>query len=110
MKLKEPGKPLYISLQKSKIAENEAEQNKETFIAYPNPFASAINILFTLKTEQNVTILVYGINGKLFDRQNLGILEEGNHNYQLTLIAPKGQYLLVLQTGDKKITNLIIKN
>ena len=107
-KLKEPGKPLYISLQKSKI-EQDAKLKKDFIIAYPNPFDGEINILFDLEKEQNVTISVYGINGALFDRQNLGALQSGQHNYLLALTAPKGQYMLVLQTGNKKISNIIIK-
>jgi hypothetical protein len=165
MKLKEPSKPLYISLQKKKFpgkeekdfkqvadkeekdlmkvaGNNEKELAKfvdkeekdkkvveftdaageeknfvqfaektenDVMIAYPNPFGSEINILFSLDEEQNVTFWVYSVNGMLFDRHNLGILPEGKHNYLLKLSAPKGQYLLVLQKGNDKITNLIIK-
>ena len=108
MKLKEPGKPLYISLQKFKF-EPKVEQIKENIIAYPNPFDGEINILFSLEKEENITILVYSVNGMLFDQKYLGILQPGEHNYLLSLNAPKGQYLLVLQKGNKKITNLIIK-
>ena len=107
-KLKEPGKPLYVSLQKSNITQN-VTLKKEFIVAYPNPFDGEINILFDLKKEQNVTISVYGINGTLFDSQNLGILQAGQHDYLLSLDAAKGQYMLVLQIDDKKITNLIIK-
>jgi len=72
MKLKEPGKPLYISLQKRSFIQN-TELIKDFFIAYPNPFDGEINILFSLENDQNVTIYVYGINGMLFDHQNLGV-------------------------------------
>ena len=106
---KEPSKPLYVSLQKSKIAEKVIEQEKEFLIAYPNPFDGEINILFSLEKEQNVTISVYDVNGNLYDRQILGFLHAGQHNYQLALSAPQGQYLLVVETDNKKITNLIIK-
>ena len=109
MKLKEPSKPLYISLQKSKVAGNAEQQNRDFFITYPNPFDSEINILFSLENEQNVTLSVYGINGVLLDSQSLGVLSEGKHNYLLTFSALQGQYLLVLQKGNKKISNLIIK-
>jgi len=111
MKLKEPGKPLYISVQRNKVTGNaETEkQNRDFFITYPNPFDSEINILFSLENEQNVTLSVYGINGMLLDSQNLGILTAGKHNYLLTFSALQGQYLLVLQKGDRKISNLIIK-
>ena len=137
MKLKEPGKPLYISLQKRNFTDNTGEnegeetpaveavkslaaepaeattpsekESKDFFIAYPNPFDSEINLLFSLENEQNVTLTVYGINGKLIDRQNLGVLPEGTHNYLLAFSAQPGQYLLVLQRGDRKISNLIIK-
>ena len=109
MKLKEPRKPLYISLQKSKVADNAGQQGKDFMITYPNPFDNEINILFSLENEQNVTLSVYGINGMLLDSQNLGILTAGKHNYLLTFSAPQGQYLLVLQKGNRKISNLIIK-
>jgi hypothetical protein len=108
MKLKEPGKPLYISLQKSKF-EQSTDLHKELIIAYPNPFADDINILFSLEKEQNVTISVYGVNGILFDSQNLGVLQAGQHNFLLSLNAPKGQYLLVVQKDNKKLSSLIIK-
>ena len=108
IKWKEPGKPLYISVQKNKTAQN-ADQNSEFIIAYSNPFEDDINILFSLESEQNVTLLVYGANGLLFDRQNLGLLPVGQHNYLLALAAQKGQYQIVVQTGDKNNSNLIIK-
>lgn len=107
-KLKEPGKPLYVSLQKSRFP-SEDDPATENVTVSPNPSDGEINILFSLETEQTVTISVYGVNGILFDRRNLGILQAGRHNYLLTLDAPKGQYLLVLQRGDKKNSNLIIK-
>ena len=106
---KEPGKPLYISLQMRKYHEYPTISEKEYIIAYPNPFNSEISILFSLENEQNVIISVYSVNGQLFDQQNLGVLNAGNHNYLLTLNATQGQYLLVLQTDNKNFTNLIIK-
>jgi hypothetical protein len=87
----------------------EAETEKDFVVAYPNPFDGEINILFSMEEEQNVILSVYGVNGMLFDRQNLGILQEGKHNYLLKLSAPKGQYMLVLQKGNRMISNLIIK-
>ncbi|MDR2510947.1 MAG: T9SS type A sorting domain-containing protein [Bacteroidales bacterium] len=134
MKLKEPRKPLYISLQKSKFTEkreketdivefadkieeekgvstfvDKAKEEKDFMVAYPNPFDSEIHILFSMEEAQNVILSVYGANGTLFDQQNLGILPEGKQNYLLTLFAPKGPYLLVLQKGNRKFSNLIIK-
>ncbi|MCL2072504.1 MAG: T9SS type A sorting domain-containing protein [Marinilabiliaceae bacterium] len=109
IKRKEPSKPLYISLQKSKSAETQLETEKDFFIAYPNPFENNINIIFTLEKEMNVIISVYEATGKLFDRQSIGVLQTGQHNYLLALSAPKGQYMLVVQTGDNKISSLIIK-
>ncbi|MCL2073817.1 MAG: T9SS type A sorting domain-containing protein [Marinilabiliaceae bacterium] len=109
IKRKEPGKPLYISLQKNKVAPNAVILEKDFLIAYPNPFDGEINILFSIESEQNISISVYDINGNLFDQQNLGILYAGQHNYQLALSAPKGQYMLVVQLENKKFTHLIIK-
>jgi len=108
VKQKEPGKPLYVSLQKNKFSQSTI-QTEEFFITYPNPFDGEINILFYLENEQNVKFSVYGINGKLYDSQNLGLLKAGTHNYLLALAAPKGQYMLVLQTDKKKKSNLITK-
>jgi hypothetical protein len=108
-KLKEPSKPLYISVQKNKRSNNAAEQEKDFLTVYPNPFEDKINILFSVQSEQNVTLSVYDMNGTLYDHQNLGTLPAGKHNYLLALTAPKGEYLIVLQKGDKKISNIIIK-
>jgi len=109
IKRKEPGKPLYVSLQKNKVTPNGIVLEKDFLIAYPNPFDGEINILFSIENEQNVSISVFDIKGNLFDQQNFGILDAGQHNYQLALSAPKGQYMLVVQLENKKFTHLIIK-
>ncbi|MDR0830503.1 MAG: T9SS type A sorting domain-containing protein [Prevotellaceae bacterium] len=107
-KQKEPSKPLYISVQKNKF-ENASQEKKDFLVTYPNPFESEVNILFTLENEQNVTLSVYLLNGVLFDSKNLGVLPAGKQNILLTLSAPKGEYLLVVQKGNKRVSSLIIK-
>jgi len=107
--IKEPAKPIYISVQKSKGKDDSNIKGGDFPVLYPNPFKDEINVLFSMETKQNVTFLVYGMDGKLFDMQNLGVLDAGRHNCRIMLYLPKGEYLFVLKKGGTKISNIIIK-
>jgi len=57
-----------------------------------------------LENRQKVTLSVYGVDGMFFDYKDLGDLAAGEHSYILSLSVPKGEYLLVLKKGGKKIS------
>ena len=46
---------------------------------YPNPTNSQANISFTLAHDDNISIEIFDINGRIVQSINLGIKEQGNH-------------------------------
>jgi hypothetical protein len=58
---------------------NYTNGNANTIIISPNPFSNSTTILFTLSQPQNVSILIYDINGRLIKTLANALFEAGAH-------------------------------
>ena len=138
-RLKEPGRPTYLVLQPkptnriNELLVSEARANSTpsasaTFeinsieaqampmqqhaqvLVYPNPFSDDLNVSFTLEKESFCQISIYSMSGVLVYHQNLGVLGQGVHSYQLNMSAfAVGSYVLKLIRGDQVHTHIIVK-
>jgi uncharacterized protein len=117
---KEPGRPIYISLQK-KVGSNTREiktQNDEgsdtgtgisELIAFPNPFTDNLNLRFNLKNEDKVRVIVYSTSGIAVTQTELGSLPAGQHTERLSMQLQVGTYILKISCGKSEITTIIVK-
>lgn len=73
------------------------------FNIHPNPTNSELNYGLDLKEEQDVTIQVYDLSGRLMKSNHVGILPRGKNNIKLNYEdLAEGTYLFVLNAGDAK--------
>jgi hypothetical protein len=76
---------------------------------FPNPTDDYINVKFKVIKEGNVTLVVYGIDGKSHKVIVNGTMPEGEYQYGAILgYLPEGTYVAVLKRQDKTITNKFV--
>lgn len=71
----------YISQSTPVIENNEIVSN--TSSVYPNPFNSFTKINFNLSRRNNVSLIVYDINGREVSKEEFGTLNIGAYSYNL---------------------------
>lgn len=85
------------------------ELNNAVFV-YPNPTSNAVNILFTMFETENVIVYLSDINGRLINTIEKGIIEKGNHNYQIDISElENGIYLLNINSDKGKQIRKFVK-
>lgn len=76
---------------------------------FPNPTDDYINVKFKVIKEGNVTLVVYGIDGKSHKVIVNGTMPEGEYQYGASLgYLPEGTYVAVLKRQDKSITSKFV--
>lgn len=81
----------------------------EKIVAYPNPATDQLNLKFSIKQANEVTILVKDINGKIIDSRQLGNINEGEHYQTLqTNNYSSGLYFIDFVIGQNKVSNQFI--
>ena len=133
-RLKEPGRPTYLVLQPkptnkvdqllvadvnvhagvdwslSKVEVQTVPTQQTPVLIYPNPFSDDLNVSFTLEEESLCQISIYSMSGVLVFHQNLGVLGQGVHNYQLSVSGfAVGSYVIRLTYGNQSHTHTIVK-
>lgn len=86
--------------QSTPVIENN-EVVKEYASVYPNPFNSTTNIKFSLKKRDNISILIYDINGREVSKEEAGPLNTGTYNYNFSAVnLPSGIYFYTINSID----------
>jgi hypothetical protein len=76
---------------------------------FPNPTDDYINVKFKVIKEGNVTLVVYGIDGKSHKVIVNGTMPEGEYQYGASLgYLPEGTYVAVLKRQDKSVTSKFV--
>jgi len=77
---------------------------------FPNPATNLLNVKYNLPTEDNISISVFDLQGKLLLEVNKGIRTKGEHEEILDIsILPAGQYLCRISGQTNTISKNIIK-
>jgi hypothetical protein len=88
----------------------ESEESESTFSLYPNPASDFTNIEFILEQNENVSISVYDMMGKVVYNNDLGNTINGYHTQQMDFSGfQSGMYILNLTIGDNTYTKKFIK-
>ncbi|MAV64618.1 MAG: T9SS C-terminal target domain-containing protein, partial [Pelagibacteraceae bacterium TMED124] len=68
---------------------------------YPNPFNPLTNIEFSIESDQNVSISIYDINGRLVENLMDDFKFKGSHSIEWNASnSPSGVYIVKLQFND----------
>jgi TPR repeat protein len=115
---REPQRPEFMMLIRTGATENSnaghinAAANTDSlhFVAYPNPFSSTINLRYTLKKPDRVSIIVSSVlNGSIVYRKTLGELAAGDYTDPVAFYSQPGSYIVTLQYGNKIKSAIIYK-
>ncbi len=76
--------------------------------AYPNPFASATTLGFTLPAAERVTLTVYDLLGRRVATLAEGLFPEGSHSVRFDASSlPSGVYVYRLSTDSADLTERV---
>ena len=114
---KEPQKPLYVALIRSKETDSSAGQinfadsiTYSMLQAYPNPFNDIVTIAFELKETCQVHTQLLALNGNVLYNNAATTLTAGSYTLPLQFKQlPSGMYILKLQYGKQVSTAKVIK-
>ena len=88
---------------KKSAAVEQADQFGE-FRLYPNPASDLTTVDFALEESADVTVSIYGMDGRLMNTEKLGYLNEGIKTIQVPVgHLDNGMYIFELRAGDKLI-------
>ncbi len=77
-------------------------------VVYPNPMSDAANVSFSLKTNENVSMNVYNVLGKLVLTQGAREYAAGDHTLNINAEnLTNGMYYVELIIGANRISNKI---
>ena len=100
-------KPFHLISFKDKSAESE---EGIMVYHYPNPAKDELNIHFNLMAEENISIELMDINGKVMDKLELGHYPLGTYEYAYSIPKnlSRGVYLYKFITDNTTIVNQLI--
>ncbi|RYZ56490.1 MAG: T9SS type A sorting domain-containing protein [Sphingobacteriales bacterium] len=76
-------------------------------VAYPNPFADNFNIDVTTSAEDNVTVKVYDMTGRLLESHNVHVNEI--NSLEIGDRFPSGVYNVIVSQGEEVKTLRVVK-
>jgi hypothetical protein len=85
--------------------------NAWEFVIFPNPTSTTLNVRYNLPKEDEITIALLDMQGKLIQQKNLGKQVSGEHQEILDLTSiPQGTYVCRISGQQNTITKPVIKN
>jgi hypothetical protein len=80
-------------------------------VIFPNPTSATLNVRYKLPKEDEITIVLFDIQGKLILQKRLGKKVSGEHQETLDLASIlKGTYVCRILGKQNTITKTVIKN
>ncbi|MEP2026416.1 MAG: glycosyl hydrolase family 18 protein [Reichenbachiella sp.] len=100
------------SNQSDDSSEDLIEEEMDALVFYPNPFSNVVNLSFTLREEEKVTLAVYNqVGAKVMDLVKGELFSLGSHDVTWdSNQMPKGLYLFRLGIGDEVTTYRVVKH
>jgi hypothetical protein len=85
--------------------------NAWELVIFPNPTSTTLNVRYNLPKEDELTIALFDMQGKLILQKNLGKQVSGEHQETLDLTSiPQGTYVCRISGQQNTITKTVIKN
>lgn len=94
-----------------------ANRNVQSYIlhsAYPNPFNPSVTVVFSVPVNQNVTVKIYDINGKLVKDLLTGTVKPGQNSVHWDATGNNnsrvvsGVYFYEIKTPDTKVVGKLV--
>jgi hypothetical protein len=85
--------------------------NSWELMVFPNPLSSKLNVQYNLPKEDEITIVLFDTQGKLFLQKSFGQQVIGQHQETIDLTnIPNGTYVCRISGQQNMITKTVIKN
>ena len=85
---------------------SEVTEDVAKCISYPNPFHGTSHVVLTLPQSEQVTLLVYNLEGQRMLEKHVQV-EAGESHFEINLNHPQ-VYFLIVQTSHGKIVQKLI--
>jgi len=84
----------------------------KVYDAYPNPFANQTTVGYYLPDEEEVSVTIYNLHGKVIKAFENNFLPEGYHQLVITeaMLGENGIYFCQIQTSSDLVTLRLIKH
>ncbi|MCX6232582.1 MAG: T9SS type A sorting domain-containing protein [Bacteroidetes bacterium] len=93
----------------NQVGINEIERSANLFSCMPNPANTSTRIAYELKKNENVSIIITDITGRVVKNINRGIQSKGNYGFDLDLTGfTSGTYFYTLKTPSAQLTDKLI--
>ncbi len=80
-------------------------------VIFPNPTSTTLNVRYNLPKEDELTIALFDMQGKLILQKNLGKQVSGEHQETIDLTSiPQGTYVCRISGQQNMITKTVIKH
>ena len=80
-------------------------------VIFPNPTSTTLNVRYNLPKEDELTIALFDMQGKLILQKKLGKQVSGEHKETLDLTSmPQGTYVCRISGQQNTINKTVIKN
>jgi hypothetical protein len=78
---------------------------------FPNPTCTDLNVCYNLAKEDDITITLYDMHGKLILKKNIGKQLVGEQQQTLDVShLPNGTYMCRIEGLHQSVTKTVIKN
>jgi len=85
--------------------------NAWELVIFPNPTSTTLNVRYNLPKEDELTIALFDMQGKLILQKKLGKQVSGEHQETLDLTSiPQGTYVCRISGQQNMITKTVIKH
>lgn len=80
-------------------------------VVFPNPTSTNLNVYYNLPKEDEITIALFDMQGKLIQQKSLGKQVSGEQQQTLDVSnLPEGTYVFRIEGQHQTVTKTIIKN
>ncbi len=94
-----------------KIYENDSDENFIKIQLYPVPTDNIINIFYKLNNDEDITIIIFDMLGKIIFIEHIGKKSSGENNFSLDVSRfSKGLYTCYLKGISNSVVTKFIKN
>lgn len=104
---KEPEKPMYIQLSRDNSSDRTVSELNRISVS-PNPFVSVVEATIELEEECNVNIRIFDKYGMIVYQKNMGLMEKGKREIEISPNLRKGYYVLNITAGNQILRTIII--
>ncbi len=103
------GSAITVHYKDCSAKETVVEEIKSTFnaVAYPNPYSETFNLSLTTLMEDNVSVMVYDMTGKLIEQREISPINVSE--LQVGDRYPSGIYNVIVTQGSEVKTLRVIK-